>query len=328
MMSKRDMRFLAEIDSDSRRPLSAIAGSLGISQQLASYKLRSLQDDGVLGGFYTVVDYSRLGYSCFRVYFSVNYSSSEQFRELIKSINGNPYAIEVNECGGRWDLVVAFLSRNASRFNKILRSIITENPPLKNYDVVTNVVSHCFGRKYLGCRPVDIIVGGDREPVDIPAREMAVLAEILTDARVPLAEISRKLKINPKTAQSAISRLGQREVIKGFRPVIDPARIGYARNRMLVKYHNLSPEREKEMVSYCRTAGPVTGINKVLGKWDLEIELEARPGKELRSACMAIREGFQDIIKESEVIELFSLSKKSLLTREALGESRGWMVKE
>jgi DNA-binding Lrp family transcriptional regulator len=236
---------------------------------------------------------------------------------------GNPGVIEVNECGGRWDLAVSFLAANASRFNKNLKELMNQNPSLKNYDVVTNAVSHRFPRKFLSEAPPvkGILIGGDREPLKISRRSALALAEILEDARKPLVEISARTGMNPKTVQSAISKLKDIGIVKGFLPVFGLHNIGYVRNRMFVKYHNLSPEREREFVSYCRQARNVTDVHKVLGAWDLEIDIESVPGKELREAIMSIREGFEDIIKESEVVEFFSLHKKSLLTRKALMES-------
>jgi DNA-binding Lrp family transcriptional regulator len=246
---------------------------------------------GVVRGFYSLVDYSRFGQTCFRSYFPVGYKSGEEFRELIKGLSSSPHVIGIDECGGRWDIVLTLLAGNASRFNKILKDLIASNPSLKDFDVVTNVVTHDFGRKYLhGGAGGGVIIGGDRDPVQLSATDLAVIRETFSNPRKTSARVSSSVGVHPMTV------------------------------RMLVKYRNITPERERELVRYCRDHPSAVSLNKVLGSWDIEIDIEAGPGEPMRSCVMGIRERFEDIIRETETIELFQNHKKVLITREALGD--------
>lgn len=321
MPDKKELRVLAELDIDSRSSLLKISKSCGMSQQLAGYKLRRLSSSGILQGFYTLVEYSRFGQSCFRTYLSVGYKSISEFRKLMSSLSENPHVTEISECGGRWDIILTILSGNASRFNKTLRGIIAENPVLKDFGVVTNVVTHEFSRKYLNPRRpgLDIILGGDREMLPVSRTDRLVLSEISANPRKTAAHISAKLSIHPRTASRSLVRMQKEGIIKGFRPLIDTSMLGRVHSRMLIKYGRVDPQREHDLVAYCRRHPDIVSLNKVLGSWDIEIDIEARPGEPLRSCIMGIRESFGDIIKETDSMEIFRSHKKSLINRDALG---------
>jgi Lrp/AsnC family leucine-responsive transcriptional regulator len=321
MIDKKERRVLAELDIDSRSSLSKMAKSCNMSQQLAGYKLKRLSSTGIVQGFYTLVDYSRFGQSCFRTYMSVGYKSTSEFRRLMTSLSENPHVTEISECGGRWDVILTILAENASRFNKILKSIIAENPALKDFGVVTNVVTHEFSRKYLNTRRAspDIILGGDREPLLVSKTDRLVLSELFMNPRKTAAQLSARLSMNPRTVSRSILRMQKSGIIKGFRPLIDASLLGRTHSRMLIKYGGIDPARERELVAYCRSHSSIVSVNKVLGAWDIEIDIEARPGESLRSCIMGIRESFDDIIKETDSMEIFRSHKKTLITRDVLG---------
>lgn len=321
MLSKKDSMILAELDVDSSRSLSKISRACGMSQQLAGYRMRRLRELGIIKGFYSLVDYSRFGQTCFRSYFPVSYRSADEFRKLIGDLSSNPHVVGIDECGGRWDISLTVLAGNASRFNKILKDIIASHPSLKDFDVVTNVVTHEFGRKYLrgGAAGSGVIIGGDREPVELSATDLMVIRETFSNPRKTAVQVSSSAGVHPRTVRKSLDRLRSQGILKGFSPVIDVQKLGRSRSRMMIKYRNITPVREKELVSYCRDHASAVSLNKVLGSWDMEIDIEARPGEPLRSCIMGIRERFEDIIRETETIEMFSNHKKALITREALG---------
>jgi DNA-binding Lrp family transcriptional regulator len=320
MLEKNELRVLAELDIDSRSSLSKIAKSCKMSQQLAGYKLKRLYKSGVVQGFYALVDYSRFGQSCFRAYLSVGYKSIQEFRKLMASLSENPHVTEISECGGRWDVILTILAENASRFNKAFKGIIAENPALKDFGVVTNVVTHEFNRKYLNPRSpgLDIILGGDRERIPVSRVDRLVLSEISMNPRNTAVQVSSKLSLHPRTVSRSLVRMRKAGIIRGYRPLIDVSVLGRVHSRMLIKYGSIDPQREHELLEYCGRHPSIVYLNKVLGSWDIEIDIEARPGEPLRSCIIGIRESFDDIIKETDSMEIFRSHKKALITRHAL----------
>jgi DNA-binding Lrp family transcriptional regulator len=316
-LSKRDLKLLFELDSNYRQPYSRIGRGVRMSQQLVSYKVKSLTSGGILLGNFPLIDYSRFGYLGFRVFFKVNYADRQKFSEMVEKMKKHPSITMVMDCEGRYDLMLVFAARNPSSFNKMLRDIISDNPEqLKNCMILTTVVEHHFLKKYLTTRKVegDTVIGGDRETVGVDETDRKIL-RALTEGRKSIVEIAGFSRSNPKTVMSRLRKL-ERGVINGYRMMINNEAIGISTNKILIKYHNISVEREDELRRFCRRDPNITEFIKTFGEWDLELTVETRTKKEFRNLYLTLREGFEDIIQDFDNFSVFRVHKRQTLPEE------------
>jgi len=270
---------------------------------------------GVIQRFYAVIDYSKLNILNFNVFFRVNYINEKKFQELIDYLSSEPYISKVSTCGGRYDLACTFFTLNPSQFNKTLRSIMERfQQQLQNYTVLTTVVNREFGRKYLFKDILTlphIIVGGDREPEKIDDIDMAILDELSENARQRSVLIGERLSISPKTVIDRIKKLQTRKIIRGFKPLLNPEKMGMSSALLMIRYHNISSELESELISYLAIHPNILGVVKTLGEWDIEIEIEVDDVKGLRKIEREIRQRFASLIQQIESIPLYYTYKKN-----------------
>ena len=304
---------LSKLEADSRQPLSRIGKGIRRSQQQVSYTVNSLIEKGVIQNFDTLIDYSKLDIINFRVFFKISYSSQEKFDELIRHIDSDPHISHLVTCGGRYDLICTFFALNPSQFNKTLKDILSKFPKqIQDYDVLTTIVVRWFSRKYI-CRdlPKEIILGGDRMPEIIDEIDMKILNELSKDGRTCSVKIAELISVTPKTVMQRIKKLRSKEVILGFKPLLNPRKMGYVSNLLLIKYHNITPEMEKEMINYLKIHLNVVGAVKTLGEWDLEIRIETQGTMEFRKVEMEIRQKFTLLIQQIEGIPLYRIYKNN-----------------
>ena len=320
-----DLRLLLELDKSCRESVSNIAKKSRVSQQLASYKIKNFLDSGLLLSFNSFIDYAKFGYLNFRVYFKINYFSTERFNSLLKELQSHSTIVEIMECGGKYDLIAVFASLNPSEFNKRLKELMGKNPSqLKNYVILTTVVTHYYDRAYL--TPLeketvnifrdpeaDVIIGGDRSTTTVNKKEKSILNLIQADARLPSIVIGRKIKTDPKAVRRYIKNLRERGIIKLFRPAYNVQNIGFIVNKILLKYHNLSVEEEEELLTFCKFNPNIVELIKVFGEWDLELTVETKSREEFRRVYMSIREKFENIISDFESFPVFKTHKKTFL---------------
>lgn len=317
--TEKDLRLLFELSENSRKPHSRIGKKIRISQQMVSYKLKHYLEEGVITSFYPLIDYSRFGYLSFKVSFKINYISRQRFLDLISTLSKEGDIVEITERGGKYDVILDFAARNPSSFNKTIKKIMLTNPQLKNHSILTTVVRHYFPRKYLIGEEKNtrgIIIGGDREPLVIDTIDRKVLFALQQNAVASSIEIAKNSGVNPKTVISRIKKLQKREIIKGFRPLLHLQNIGYKVNKILLTYHNLSPEREELLKNFCTRNPHITEFTKLFGEWDAEITVETKTMEEFRNVYILLREKFQDIIQDSEDFPVFKIHKKHFLPQE------------
>ncbi len=304
---------LKYLETDARMPFSTIGKKLKKSQQQISYTVSSMINKGILQKFYTLIDYAKLGAISFRIYFRVNYIDEKRFLDFIKNLAENPHVSGISACGGRYDILCTFLTCNPSRFNKDIRKIIEKfSKQVHDHLILTNIVTHEYGRKYLMSSIMpEYVVGGDRQPETIDRTDIDILTEISEDARKSSVDIANKLSVNSKTVINRIKKLKKKKIIRCFRPQIDPAGIGLASYLLMIKYHNISSKEEKELVNFLRVQKNAVRLTKTIGKWDMEIELEVENQMELRKVEMQMRQKFSSIIQNISTIPVYYTYKRS-----------------
>jgi Lrp/AsnC family leucine-responsive transcriptional regulator len=316
-LKKRDKRLLYEYCRNSRRPFTVLARKSRMSQQLVSYKIKAMKEAGIITQSYPLIDYSMFGLLQFYVHFRINYRSRKSFQDLVSRIQRHESVVEVTVRSGHYDLIVTFMSKNPSSFNKTLRRLIEKNPDqLKNHIILTNVVSHYFPKKYmvgLEGSIKDSIIGGDREPAIITETDKKVLELLVKDARSRTVDIAAKVKINPRTVVAVIKRLKKVGILQGFSSLLNFRLAGFQRRMMLIKYHNLSIEQEDNLRRFCITHKNITGMHKLFGDYDVAITAEADSAMDLRKVFINIRETFEDIINDSDSFNLYSTFKITFL---------------
>lgn len=318
-LTNMEKRILARLDKNARTPLRRVGRAIRKSEQSVSYTVNSLLKRGVIKGFYSLVDYSRLSVLNFRVFFKVSYGSQRGFKKMIKFLVDEPHTLWVATCGGRHDIICTFGAHNPSQFNKLLRSIMEQFPrQLQSYTILTTIVIRMLDREYLPAphrSRREIILGGDREPYELSERDTRILAEISDNARKSAVEIGKALSCNSRTVVSRIRELENLKVIMGYKPFLNFSLIKRAANLLMVRYHNISVEDEQKLINYLTFHSNVTCLTKTLGEWDLEIRIEADDMWSLKSIESEIRHKFAKMISMTETLPVYKEYKNTFFPR-------------
>jgi Lrp/AsnC family leucine-responsive transcriptional regulator len=64
-------------------------------------------------------------------------------------------------------------------------------------------------------------------PVNLDQTDRKIIGELVTDGRLPLAELGRRVNLSSPAVSERVARLEEGGVITGYRAVIDPRALGY-----------------------------------------------------------------------------------------------------
>ena len=64
----KDRRILYELDKNSRESFTQIGKKVGLHKNVVNYRIKRMQDKGIITNFYTVIDTFKLGYNSLRFY--------------------------------------------------------------------------------------------------------------------------------------------------------------------------------------------------------------------------------------------------------------------
>lgn len=102
------------------------------------------------------------------------------------------------------------------------------------------------------------------ETVTLDATDTAILRELIADARLPRAELARRVGLSPPSVGERVRRLEESGVIKGYHAVIDPACLGYAL-AVLIRARP-SPGQMQNMASAIATTPQIVRCERVSGE--------------------------------------------------------------
>ncbi len=320
-MKKIDQDLLYLRSENARISLKEISQHLKKTPQRLKYSLSVLEKEQTLYGPYCIFDYSHFGLLLFRVYFRGGYISEHDKEHIISELSKNPYIVAIIELTGEFDLVIEFTAPNPSRFNKELKKITSLLPTLNDYKVVLNFVTYLYPRNYLARKQnltsnnKEKIIGGDREIEAFNANEILVIKTILAHPTIRMTELAKKSGLNVKTAKSILKNLVKRNIIRGYRYSLNTNSLGVSAFRMFLKLHNITIEKESELMDYLLNTKEIAQVNKTVGDWDLEIDLESLDKSSIRFIIVHLREQFKELIERFNIIECYATHKRTYLPR-------------
>lgn len=317
--NKTDYSLIYLRSENARMSLKNLSHHLHKSPQLLKYSTAILEKEGIIHDPYYIFDYSYFGLLLFRVYFKAVYIKEQDKLKIIKELYENPSVLSIYELTGEFDLGVEFTAPNPSKFNKEFKKSVSVNPLLKEYKILLNVVTHIYPRHHL-TKNIDLqvlngqkIVGGDREKEEFTPQEMALLKILVHKPIIRYSRLAKEAGLNVKTAKSLLQNLSKRNVVKGCKYQIDTSKLGITKSRLFLKLHNLDTEREALLMEYLNNAREIVQVNKTIGDWDMEIDLETLDKAKIRFMIIKLREEFSDLITSFNVIEFYEYYKKSYL---------------
>ena len=299
----KDRKILAELDRNARQSNSEIAKKVGLNKNTVNYKIKRMTEEGVIEGYYSVIDSSRLGYFSTRVYLKFFRSSKKDEKEMIDWLIKNESVGVVGKIETSYDLVFMVWVKDIYQFREFWKEFKSKFRKhfWKEKVHIFSIVLH-FKRNYLlnskkeNFDKVEIIGGGRNEKFD--KLDVKVLNILAKNARIPLIEISDKLKTPVRTIAFRIKELERKQIIQGYRVNINLEKIGYEYYKLNYILDDCSKNQELE--SFCKGNDKIIFIDETLGELDFEIDVEVKDKKELIDLIEKIKEKFP--VRDLEIL--------------------------
>jgi Lrp/AsnC family leucine-responsive transcriptional regulator len=118
-MDALDLKILATLDADARRPYADMAREFGVSQPTVADRIRRLESRGIVRGAMLCVDHARLGFSAF---VRLRASPSKK-RGLTEAARGMQQVIEMHSVTGDDCMIARVVARSVEELAEILQRL-------------------------------------------------------------------------------------------------------------------------------------------------------------------------------------------------------------
>lgn len=311
VLDSKDMRLLTLLDENARYSNSQIARKVGLSKPAVEYRLRRLEKNNSIFEYYAVIDFTRLGYSQYKVYFRFQDATQEDEQSMIDYWKKDHNSIWVAMLRGRWDLAVSILARTNFEFGKILAGFMGQfSGFILEKDVLLTEYSPIYAREYLKeTKPTEFVYGMPSQCAEIDGIDQRILKTLSTDARISIVDLARKTHLTRDTINYRLKKLTKEKIIVQYRCYPNLARLGICHHKIMLRTRNLSSQSERSIRAYMSQHKKATQFLKLIGSWDLELEFETENEDELYSIILDIRKRFSDVIRDYDILRITQVIK-------------------
>ncbi len=299
-----DKKILNSLNYDCRATYSQIAREVRSSKEVINYRIQRLIKQGIIKGFVTIFGF---GYWSYKLLVDFSKIDIKKETEILEYLRSHPNINWVTPCSGGYDLVFSIMAKGPDHFDKLLRGIMGDiGNFIRDYKVATSISSQTFGHTYiLGKVNEPDIVGRKFSAFEFDNKDKEIAKLLHTNARIALTEISQKTNIPIDTVTYRIKKMERSGIIRRYRVILDPQKLGYHRYEIFLRCINLSDSIIAKFKEYARQNPNIEYFSRCVGAWDIEFTVYFKTSDELRGFILEVKERFGEHIQKFETITLF-----------------------
>lgn len=302
----KDKKILTLLDEDARLSNSQIAKRVGLSKPAVEYRLKRFEKNKVIFAYYAVIDFTRLGYSQYKIYFKFQDTTLEDEKTIVDYWIKDKNSVWVAQIRGRWDLAVSILAKSNFDFGKILGQFMNQfSKFILEKDVLLTEYSPVYARQYLTeTKSSEFIYGKPTRTYELDEIDNKILKEFSINARINIVDLAQKTKLSRDIINYRIKKLLKEKIIVQYRCYLNLQNLGVNHYKIIFRTKNLDEQIEKKVKSYVALHKKATQFLKLIGSWDLEIEFETENEDELYKILNEVRKEFSNIIRDFDILRI------------------------
>jgi len=310
----KDRRILYQLDINSRQSLSQIGKKVRLRKDIVAYRIKRMQQEGVITGFWTHIDAYKLGYIVFRFYLVFQYVTPEIRDALIDYLAKDRRTWVVESIIGRYDLGVFVWVRNTTEFYSFWEKLLDKYGNYLSEKIFSIYVqaysypcSYLLGEEFKVSDRRKYEITGVGSKVDTDEYDWRLLNLIAENARIPLVDLARELHCSTQMVTSRLKNLMKTGVIQAFRVGIDISKLGLKPFKIDVYLREHS--QRKAIMEYVRNNPNLVFIGTSAGVSDLELEPDLKDSDLIHSMLDDINTKFPGAVRKYEYFTVKQVHK-------------------
>ncbi len=298
-MDEIDKKIMFELDKNSRRSIKEISKVLKLKKDTVAYRVKQLEENKIIYGYYTVIDYSKLGYMLGRLYIKFQNTNLEIEEKIINYLLNLKSTFTVYRTEGQCDLAIGFLVKSLEEYNEILIKFQEKYKKYiydKKVSIFINWIQHY--RNYLveeRLRDYSGLSTGKSEKMNFDNVDVEILKTISENSKFSLIDLSKKLKLSSMALIYRIKQLQKKKIILGFRALIDYSKFNYEYYKIDLEIEDLT--KLNQLKNYAKQHPNVLYEDITMGGSDFEFDAELKGSEDFYKLIEDLKEKFPGLIR-------------------------------
>jgi Lrp/AsnC family leucine-responsive transcriptional regulator len=301
-LALKDRKILYELDLNCRQSNTQIGKKVGLSRQVVEYRIKRMEDEGVIQNYYTVIDTYKLGYTFYRYYINLQSISRKKKQEIIDHFVNYKNISTVATARGIYDLIVVFWVDDIAEFYDFWKKTLEQ---YGNQFSERMFSLYIHGRGYPNSfliyeesdviEPLRVDSFGVTKRINIDEVDYRLLNEMALKARIPLVDLAEVLGCSSQNVMYRMNKLQKNGLIQSFRTAVNLQELGFKQFKVNIQLKDFS--KRMHIIKYLENSPSLDYFSVSIGLCDLEFELIVRDANHLLDIMDNISDEFPDAIR-------------------------------
>lgn len=297
----RDRKILTLLSEDARMPLTKVAKQVRLSRDAVAYRIRRMQQSGVLLRSYAEIDYERLGFYSFHIFLLVDELAQDKEAVLVEYLRKHPNVCSVIEYSDRWDFEVVLIARSLREFDRIVLEISGQFP-----EVILEKDKLEIIRQYIGTPLPPLVPRQNKRysfqeempaPAALDDADLRILRLLSEDCTCSAHKMGEAVGLSADAVAYRIRRMIEEGVIRRCTVLTSFSLLGYYWYTYSVEMKTFNHEDERKLEAFIDENPSIVHAVKTLGGWDLLFYMVAQNPKEFHRCMKRLKSAFANVIR-------------------------------
>ncbi len=299
-MDKTDRKILYTLELNGRISESQLAKEARVSREVARYRLKKLEDEGIIRHHMALINTLNLGFLMFRTYYKFTNLTPKKEKEIIEFLQHK--VNWVTKVQGKWNLTTMSFAKTIFEYEDFLQELKGKyGDHIQDYKVATMTKLWHYKRGYLFENKqgkTTLMMGKKEKKPNLDTLDIQILNVLLNNGRIKYTDLAKKLNKHHKQIRDRVQRMIKEEVIIGFTPFLDIEKLEMLYFKVHFKLKSYKPNMHKALLRYALQHPNIAYTVEAVGGDDYEIEVQVKSNNELYQIIEEIQITFADIIQD------------------------------
>lgn len=302
----KDRKILYQLDLNARQSYAQIAKKVRLSKESVQYRIKRLQQTGIIKYFMAIIDSNKLGYTLYRNFIKCQNLDEKKEKEIIDYVHDKVgWVVNIR---GKWDFNIAIWRKNNYEFMEFWNDFYSKFSNII-VDYTSNPIPtmRLYRRAWLLGLKKDTSEydewGTSNKIVETDDLDKQLLRLLVRNARMSSVELGRKLEVTEGTIRNRMRRLEKQKVILRYVALLDTAAAGMKYFKLHFSAKNIDKKTTLRISEFAHLHPYVLYENTAVGGFYLEYDVNVPSSEALYKLIDEFRAQFIDVIKDYEFFE-------------------------
>lgn len=272
-----DRRILFELEKNARITDSALAKIVKKSKDAVRYRIKKLEEEKIITGYRTWIDYSKIGYRTSTIYLNT-INIPEKKERLIEELKKDKRVYWLGIAEGVWNIGITYFIKSNQDLFDIKSELLSKYKDLIVDSRITSLASVSVHEKIFLVKGNSSLITftEDIENYELEEIEKKILKELYNNSKINLSELAFKTKSTIDIVRSRMKKLERLGIIIRYTIYIDYKKIGYELYKAFVYLSSYTKEDLDNLMKYTEKSDRIINMVKQIASWDFEFIIFAK----------------------------------------------------